>query len=137
MGVGVALTVGQIQSDHNRTAFDRAYRAQALGAPFMPSSQSWEADGQVGGHGDWKYVYRANVSGPAAVAQLQAQLGHGGYQVKQSRPDVIGAQTATLYRDLITGGVSLQVDVAPDSAQPGASYAAGPVEVVVRVGQLN
>lgn len=127
-GVWYASSISHSVADH-KGAYDQAYRAHALGAPFVLQSATWDS-----ATSQWRYVYTAAVAGAAAVAAVQQQFSTGGYQVNANRPDVSAADRGSLYRDLITGNISLNVAV---TAASGATYATGPSVVTVDVAGLS
>lgn len=94
------------------------YETEALTSPFTLGSKTWNASANT-----WTYVYASTATPPDAIADVKSQLAASkGYQVVATLPDVIAADnsSATLYRDLITEDVALEVHISPKSGNVGA-----------------
>ena len=106
-----ALSKHAATTDTNKDKYALAYEGHALGEPFNLLSKVYK-DGQ------WMYFYQITTTPELAVPQIQAQLSGGGYQVVASHPDT----SSTVYRDLITGDVSVKAIVSKTAnGQTGVS----------------
>ncbi len=89
----------------NNDAHSKAYEAHALGAPFNLLSKT-QLNNTV------TYYYQVNSSVEDATKEIQRQLTGGGYQNNAHHVDT----TTTVYRDLITGDISVMAVVSPTAA---------------------
>ncbi len=102
----------------NTTKYAKAYEAHALNSPFNLLSKT-ESNGTV------SYFYQVSSPVSVAVMEIQKQFSGGGYQNNAKHVDT----KSTVYRDLITGDISVTATVA---ATP-----AGTTGVTVRVTQIG
>jgi hypothetical protein len=111
-----------------RTSVADGYEHQGLTSPFVLVSKTWEPHSS-----SWVYRYTAAASGAVALTAAESQTSQGGYQVIATHPDVTSSTGATLYRDLITGDVTMVIQISPAT---GHTFAKGPVSVIVTVSPL-
>lgn len=89
----------------NNDAYGKAYEDHALDAPFNLLSKTQK-------NSTLTYFYQVNSSVEDATKEVQNQLSGGGYQVNARHADT----KTTVYRDLITGNISVTAIVAPTAA---------------------
>lgn len=104
-GVSYYLSSHQSKTDNQKVEYAKAYDAHALGEPFNLLSKTFE-------NGRWLYVYQTTTPQDQAFAEVQRQLSGGGYQIRAAQPDT----KDTVYRDLITGNITVTATVAPSAS---------------------
>jgi hypothetical protein len=89
----------------NTDAFAKTYEAHALQSPFNLLSKT-QSNSTV------TYFYQVNSSVEDATKEVQKQFTGGGYQNNAHHMDT----KSTVYRDLITGDISVIANIAPTAA---------------------
>ena len=100
-----ALAAHGSKTSENMALNAKSYESHGLTSPFNLLSKT-ELNGTL------TYFYQVNSSVEDATLEAKKQLTGGGYQSNVNRPDT----KSTVYRDLITGDISVIAIAAPTAA---------------------